>query len=148
MVTGTVRDYDTKKQYAEWLKEYNWDYFMTATFRKPRREPYYALQHVWYELKRHWVARAFMGVEPHQSGDLHIHGIIAGSPPGWKPEIALPWDIWQGLFKRFGRARVEACNTREAVSLYCAKYVLKQQSRVVDYYDVFGSKLAWCGGKL
>ncbi len=145
---GYTRGRETLQQYAEWLQGYHWDYFTTATFRKPRKEPYYALRAVWGELRNHWVARAFLGVEPHQSGDLHIHGILAGRPPGWRPEIELPWEIWGGLFHRFGRAKVEACNTHEAVTAYCVKYILKQQHRAVDYYGIYGSKLAWQGGKL
>lgn len=143
-----TRGQEVREQYAEWLQGYNWDYFMTATFRKPRKEPYYALKHIWSELKSYEVARAFLGVEPHQSGDLHIHGILAGYPPGWRPEMALPWEIWEGLFERFGRARVEACNTHETVTAYCAKYILKQQHRVADYYGIYGSRLSWQGGKL
>ena len=141
------RDSSTRAAYAEWLQKYNWDYFLTSTFRQPRKEPYYALQSVWHELKKTFVARAFLVVEPHQSGDLHIHGLAAGTGPGWRPEIALPWEIWAGLFKRFGRAKVEAANSREAVTGYCAKYLLKQQSRVCDYYEVFGSKFAWRDGR-
>jgi len=139
----------TREQYADWLKRYNWDYFMTVTFRKPRKEPYYVLESVYRVLANdYFVARAFLGCEPHQSGDLHIHGILSGAAPGWKPEIALPWQIWDGMFKGFGRSKVEACNSSEAVSAYCAKYVLKQQSRVCDYYAVYGSSLNWQGGLL
>ncbi len=142
------RGQEIRQKYAEWLQGYNWDYFATITFRSPRKEPCYALKSVWGELRRHDVARAFLGVEPHQSGDLHIHGILAGRGEGMLPEIELPWDIWSGLFKRFGRAKVEACNTHEAVTAYCAKYILKQQRRVADYYGVYGNKFAWQGGKL
>ncbi|GAI95198.1 unnamed protein product [marine sediment metagenome] len=142
------RGQETRRQYAEWLQGYNWDYFFTSTFRNPRKEPYYALKHVLNELKEHDVARAFLGVEPHQSGDLHIHGILAGRGEGMRPEVALPWDIWDGLFKRFGRAKVEACNTQEAVTGYCAKYILKEQGRAADYYEVYGNRLAWQGGQL
>ncbi|MBA7689083.1 hypothetical protein ES703_97578 [subsurface metagenome] len=136
-----------RQQYAEWLQGYNWDYFLTSTFRRPRKEPYYALQSVWHKLQHYSVARAFLVAEPHQSGELHIHGLAAGFGPGWQPELALPWDIWGGLFKRFGRAKVEACNSQEAVTGYCAKYLLKEQSRICDYYEVFGNKFAWHNGR-
>ena len=146
VVAATIRDNSIRQEYAEWLQGYHWDYFLTSTFRKPRKEPYYAIQSVWHELQKSFVARAFLVAEPHQSGDLHVHGLTAGAGPGWRPELALPWDIWTSLFKRFGRARVEACNTQEAVTGYCAKYLLKQQSRVCDYYEVFGDKFAWHNG--
>ena len=137
------RDNAVKEAYAEWLQGYHWDYFLTSTFRKPRKEPYYALQSVWHQLQKHNVARSFLVCEPHQSGDVHIHGLASGHGPGWQPEIDLPWVIWGSLFKRFGRAKVEACNSPGAVSNYCAKYLLKQQSRVCDYYEVFGDKFSW-----
>ena len=135
-----------QETYSDWLQTYNWDYFFTATFRSPRREPYYVQKHVWAELQKHEVARAFMGVEPFASGDLHIHGIMSGRGGGFEPEIALPWEIWRGLFDRFGRAKVEACNSRAAVSTYCAKYIMKAQHIVSDHYGVFGNAESWRRG--
>ncbi|MBA7581134.1 hypothetical protein ES708_23036 [subsurface metagenome] len=35
-----TRGQEVREQYAEWLQGYNWDYFATITFRKPRKEPY------------------------------------------------------------------------------------------------------------
>lgn len=137
-----------RERYAEWLQGYRWDYFATATFRQPRKEPYYALKHVWHELHTHSnVDRAFLVAEPFQSGDLHIHGLLAGDD-AWRPYMELPWNIWQGLFDRFGRAKVETVNDANAVAMYCAKYLLKQQSRVCDYYEIFGNKHFWQNGKL
>ena len=156
----TERHSDTKVHYAEWLQGFTWDYFVTSTFRRPRKEPYYALQSVWHELQRHNVARGFLVAEPFQKcGDLHIHGIVAGTrgkgsyygvqtKDGVPLNIDTPRNIWQGLFERFGRAKVEWCNSSEAVSLYCAKYLLKQQSRVCDYYEVFGNKRTWQRGRI
>jgi len=135
----------TRYDYAEYLQKYYWDYFLTVTFRKERKEPYYALKQVWYELDKYNVQIAFLACEPFQSGDLHIHGIVAGAAPGWKPDISLPWDIWAGLFEQFGRSKVEACNSAGAVTSYCAKYILKQQTRAVDYYAVYGDKFHWDG---
>ena len=139
---------DIRSHYSDMLKAYNWDYFFTVTFRSPRREPYYAMKHVWSDLQKHHVGRAFMGVEPFVSGDLHIHGLLSGRPPGWLPEIDLPWDIWDSLFHRFGRSKVEACNSPLAVASYCSKYVLKAQSSCIDHYDFFGDAFNWKGGLL
>ena len=140
-----LRTKRTRKSYAEYLMNYHWDYFFTVTFRKARREPYYAMKAVLNVLGRHNMRRAFIGCEPHQSGDLHIHGILAGNNPGWYPELHLTWDIWEDLFKSFGRNKVELINSFEQVSMYCAKYVLKQQSRVCDYYTFYGEKKEWQG---
>lgn len=156
------RNNTVREQYAKWLQGYRWDYFLTSTFRSPRHEPYYAIKHVWHELHDgHNIARAFLVAEPHQSGDLHIHGITAGSKlepfAGVEPRgyygvqgnnIDTPAGTWEGLFKRFGRAKVEPCNSHEAVSMYCAKYLLKQQHRACDYYEIFGNKYAWERGRM
>ena len=136
-----------RESYADWLKQYHWDYFFTSTFRKPRKDPYYAIQAVWRSLQWNNVRRAFLCCEPHQTGDAHIHGIIAGAGPGWYPEIDLPWVIWNDLFKSFGRAKVTACNNQAAVAGYCAKYILKKQEGK-DHYEVFGTKLNWHDGLL
>jgi hypothetical protein len=137
-----------REQYAEWLQGYRWDYFFTCTFRDARREPYYALEHVTSELVRHNMARGFLVAEPLQSGDLHTHGIIAGSVRQERNLMAEPEVMWQGLFKRFGRSKVEYCHTVAAVTMYCSKYILKQQSRACDYYKIYGNKLTWERGKL
>ena len=134
---------DIRESYSEFLQRYHWDYFFTTTFRSPRREPYYAMKNVYTTLKRHNVGRAFIGVEPHSSGDLHCHGVMAGYPPEWKPEIDLPWNIWTSLHRRFGRSKVEACNSQAKVSSYCSKYILKAQSSALDHYGLFGTKTAW-----
>lgn len=138
---------EIRNGYADWLKRYYWDDFITVTFRSNRREPYYAMKHVWSELQRGNVFRAFMGCEPFKSGDLHIHGLVAGAGAGWRPRIELPWDLWYRLFKRFGRTRVEPANSHEAVTAYCSKYILKQQ-HIADHYEVFGEKPAWRYGEL
>jgi hypothetical protein len=138
----------TREEYAKFLQRYYWDDIITVTFRGPRKEPYYAAKAVWSELSKHCAVRAFIAIEPFQSGDLHLHGIVAGISPPWYPRMSLPWDIWDGLFKRFGRSKVEACNSAEKVTMYCAKYILKQQSRVCDYYYVMGDKWAWENGRL
>jgi len=150
---------DTRIKYAEFLMKYYWEDFITVTFRKPRKEPYYAAKAVWNSLKHFNVTKAFLAVEPHQSGDLHIHGIISGNIRGWQPELKLPWDIWEGLFSGYvneygmkvpgyGRSKVELCNSSERVTMYCAKYILKQQSRVADYYYIYGDKFAWLNSKI
>lgn len=128
------------------MRKYEWEYFFTTTFRSPRREPYYALKHVQHALQDCNCARGFLGAEPHKSGDLHVHGIVAGRPPGWEPSIALPWVIFDRLEKRFGRSKVEACNSSMAVTSYCSKYILKDQSNCQDHYSIFGNDLAWKGG--
>jgi hypothetical protein len=136
-----------REAYASWLQQYQWDDFLTVTFRSPRKEPYYAAKTVWHELQKSGAGRAFLGVEPHNSGDLHIHGIISESIPGGRPSIDLPWNIWNRLFERFGRSTVEMCRDPVAVTSYCAKYILKNQGPM-DHYYVMGSTAAWKLGRL
>jgi len=116
--------------------------------RAPRKEPYSAIQAVWGELREYGVRRAFLVAEPHQSGDLHCHGLVAGGQPEWRGKLALPWDMWAGLYEKFGRARVEAPGRQEVVSMYCAKYLLKEQARACDYYAVLGDKAYWHAGRM
>lgn len=145
---------DTRIEYAEFLMRYYWEDMITVTFKKPRKEPYYAAKAVWNTLRDFNATKAFLGVEPHQSGDLHIHGLVSGNIRGWKPELKLPWDIWHGLYYGYtkgngvkmpghGRSTVSLCNSPEKVTMYCAKYILKQQDRVCDYYYIYGDKFAW-----
>lgn len=145
-----------KSAMAEYLKSYRWDDFITVTFdpeksytKTGRKEPYYASKTVWNELaENNNVARAFIAVEPHQSGDLHIHGLIAGSIRSNGNLIYPENVIWQNLFDKYGRSKVEKCRDVPAVTDYCAKYILKQQSRVCDYYNFYGNRLAWQRGKI
>ena len=138
----TVRD-----AYADFIQSYHWDYFATVTFKSPRKEPYYAIKNVWRECQKVGAARGFLVAEPHESGDLHIHGLLATAAKGALPSLALPWDVEGSMRKRFGISRVEACNSAEAVSSYCAKYVTKQDGQI-DHYDILGAKWEWTESKI
>ena len=151
---GTIRNGIDRLAYAEFIKGYWWDNYFTSIFDREksyihtgRKEPYYAIKHVVAELKKCNAVRGFVVAEPFQSGDLHIHGIFAGAGPFWKPELLLPWEIWDKLFKRFGRAKVERSTIRKRC-LCIAQIYLKQQSRVCDYYELFGNGLSWLDGKI
>ncbi len=129
-------------QYAEFLQEHHWDYFLTVTFRKPRMDPYYAIRDVWRCVEDHQATRGFLVAEPHISRNLHIHGIVSGAPPEWRPEIDLPWVIWNDCFHRFGRSKIDLVRSQGDVAGYCSKYVVKQLNQG-DHYEIFGSKLDW-----
>lgn len=101
------------------------------------------MKHVYNALKQNNIGKVFMGVEPFVSGDLHIHGLISGRGPGWLPEVDPPKKVWDNLFHKFGRARVENCHSLENVSGYCSKYIMKKQNGYMDHYDFFGDKNAW-----
>lgn len=133
---------EIRKQYSDFLQTKHWDYFVTVTYRSPRKEPYYALNGAWRVLKSNHVGKAFLVAEPHQTGDLHLHGLVAGYPPGWKPEMSLPFDMWGDLYKAFGRSAVSPIAEIGGVTSYCAKYVLKSEYSA-DLYELFGNQVAW-----
>lgn len=131
-----------REQYADWLTRYNWEDFITITYKSPRREPYYALKHAWTTLKSHGARTGFLVAEPHQTGFLHLHGLISGPPPPWRPPLELPWDIEQDLRKRYGISGVRPVREVGGASGYCAKYILKSQD-TMDLYDVCGESFWW-----
>jgi hypothetical protein len=147
-VESAPRGFEAKQTYADWLNGYSWDSFLTATFKRPRKEPYYALQSVWRVIHEQGVGRAFLCAEPHQSGDLHIHGIMSGLVKTMSGESHYQGDqaVWSRLFNTFGRAKVEPVRSCEDVAGYCAKYILKEQTRAADYYEVFGTRKQWLNG--
>lgn len=128
--------------YSEWLQEHHWDYFLTITYRQPRKEPYYALQQGWHCLERHGAGKAFLVAEPHQTGMLHLHGIVSGVSPTMRPPLSLPWDIWSDLHRKFGRSQVAPIREIGGVAAYCSKYVLKSRN-TMDLFEVFGDKYSW-----
>ena len=135
---------ELKTAYADWLLTYNWAYFFTSTFRKPRSSPYYALQAVWKWLFiHHEVKRAFLVSEPFKTGDLHVHGLLAGARNQGVyvspriPSIDLPSGIWSGLYNAFGRNKVEGIKSGQDVANYCSKYILKEDG-AFDCYEIFG----------
>lgn len=137
---------DIRKAYSEYLQQYRWDYYATVTFREPRKDPYYAMKAVSGFLWRESGAgRAFLAAEPHKSGDLHIHTIMAQPiKRGYRiyPGMGTPEEVWQGLFDRFGRSKVEPIRGAGDVSDYCSKYVLKGQ-KVADHYSFLGPAGMW-----
>lgn len=133
---------DTKLAYSEFLQSLPWDLFFTATFRSPRKEPYYAINHVSNTLRTCNAARQFIACEPHSSGDLHLHGLLANSRISGHAELLSPHEIWGTLFKKYGRAKVEFCNNQAAVANYCAKYVVKETNKW-DHYEFVGHPWHW-----
>jgi len=119
---------------ADWIKSYNWDYFLTVTPRNPRKDPIAFMRDTWArlgEVKGFGIDRGFMACEPFKTHhDLHIHGLIAGS------DIELPWMIQATLDDHIGRSRVELAMGASQVSAYCAKYVVKDQNS--DHWNMFG----------
>jgi len=119
-VESEVRD-----AFGEWLQTFNWEYFITITFREPRL-PHHALSTVREAgklIRRHASGLLFLGTELHDSRTLHMHGLLE---TGGRPNEFLASVLWRQLFERFGRSQVRPVQSREAVSNYVSKYVTKR----------------------
>lgn len=126
--------------------EHGWDYFITDTFKRERRDPISSAFALWKPLHEVFGAtRSFVAVEPHETGALHLHALarfgLADHAEDAVYENSLPRAsaIWKYLFKAHGRNKVELAHDALAVSRYCAKYVVKDGF----HYEFFGDKAAW-----
>ena len=115
------------EELREWLSSLGWTFFITVTFRQPREmhQSMSALNSVHKALSP-WKPRlVFLGTEQHVSRLMHIHGLFSSG-------LIHPntWIMWQRLFERFGRSKVEWVRSQEDVTAYCTKYVTK---KLTDY---------------
>jgi len=126
---------------ADYLAGYHWDLFDTVTYRTPRIDAIRASDNVWRILSTKFdCTRAFIATEPHKSGELHHHAVLAWDLTDKSAFKWLPHAIWQYQFKAFGRNRVERIQSPELVSAYLSKYVTKPDGYDYSYY---GDKMAW-----
>lgn len=130
---------EARDSLSSYLQSRDWDYFITVTTRKPwhdaialNREAYSKLNGITA------IERAFLCTEPYyvRSG-VHLHGLVKADKK--YVEFIPTQRIWQGLFTRFGRSKVELVHNLEQVTGYCSKYVTKSQG---DYY-FWGRKELW-----
>jgi len=115
---------EVRDAFGNWLATFNWDYFLTITFRNPRH-PHHALstvRQVGKVVRRHSAGRLFLGTELHVNRTLHVHGLLETRK---RPNDFLRWALWDSLFNTFGRSEVRGVQSREAVSNYVSKYVTK-----------------------
>ncbi|MBA7712383.1 hypothetical protein ES703_121357 [subsurface metagenome] len=136
--------------YSDYLQSLTWDYFATVTFEIPRRDAIRAGNSVWGVVHKAGVERAFLAVEPHETGDLHIHGLLKLSEERFSNlnyarsdlRAGGAYDLWRTVFKAFGRSKVELINTPYHVAQYCSKYVVKG-TRHQDCYNFYGQAGLW-----
>jgi hypothetical protein len=116
-------NYEVREQYANWLSGESWDYFFTGTFGHGDYSPNGA---------RRAAERFFRGFPTKELavlfiesgslyGKVHLHGLLRFRS-GQRPTARTIWARW---FDKYGRARVEAIESAEAVSNYRCKYVTK-----------------------
>lgn len=124
-----------RNQYANWLSNERWDYFFTGTFSK-EKENKKEWEEDWNPTPngaRRAAERFFRGFTSKELivlfiesgklyGRVHLHGLLRFRN-GQQPSARTIWGRW---FNRYGRAKVEVIESKEAVSTYCCKYVTKQ----------------------
>ena len=114
---------DAQTGWLELLSRVEWDYFITVTFRKPRKDAYLALNAVENALQLHPEAVAFLGSEFHSSGTVHAHGLVHypwPSPDGLRKSL-----LWRRFYERLGRSEVVSPWKQADVNQYVTKYCTK-----------------------
>ncbi len=111
---------------AEWLLNFDWDWYGTWTFRRPMYHG--ALKYVERSLSRFCKGRfdalAYLGEECHRDGErLHVHGLVRAR--GIDPKA-----VWKSWYDSFGRNTFVPVRTdRSAVARYVSKYITKDMVR-------------------
>ncbi len=118
------KDLALQEAYASHLTSFDWDVYMTQTFKHTRRDGSNAANHVYKTLEEKFGAiRAFIAVEPHYLDGIHLHSLIHF------PEINYQRDLVGRLKKYCGKAygfnHIAVARDQDQVSLYCCKYVVK-----------------------
>lgn len=118
-------DYETAKNYSDWLSTQNFHYFFTGTYREDytidgsRR----SLQRFFgkHEVKPEF---AFLCIESGKMyGRIHTHGLLRYPEGGIFHPGRLISDAWE---KTYGYSRMEVPRSRQSVTLYCTKYAVNQ----------------------
>ena len=130
---------EVRSAYSELLESLPWDYFVTQTFRRLRRDTIHAPAQHWEALQEAGATRAFVAVEPHYLDGLHLHTLARF--PGDMAEATLfhRLDLRRDLKNNFGFVTVDRIKSHEQVTTYCSKYVTKGMAT----YDFFGNPGAW-----
>lgn len=126
-------------QYANYLLGFEWDAYYTQTFRNRRNDGCNAVTACWYYLQGRlsWT-RAFVAVENHRLGGVHLHALLSDDLRDWssvaegnRSQSLQLKATKRYMDKAFGFSHVTTARNQATVSLYCAKYVTKTDG---DYY--------------
>jgi len=110
--------------WQELLDRYHWDWFLTITFKKPRKDVILALNSVESGLKRFYSHPTyFVAAEYHQEGTVHVHGLFRWCRGCLSEGNASL--LWQQLFSSFGRSEVRTPILKADVIKYTTKYCTK-----------------------
>lgn len=122
---------DTGKALSDWLQASPWDIFFTITTRKPRRDSLAFIRDIKGNLEQgNQCSKLFIACEPYRfNRNLHAHGLLlfGGQVDSGGRYFSrdVSYDLWDDLFRKFGRSRVEHIVSRRQVVNYCVKYVTK-----------------------
>jgi len=114
---------ETRRAMADWLSTFQWDWFCTLTFSRPRRTNALALVQRWIERSVYPVpivsGMAWFAEEYHRDNErLHIHGLLYLDPEAQWSRLAAAW-------RKIGRCKIERYDPSRGAVDYCAKYVSK-----------------------
>ena len=111
---------------ASFLEAQSWDYFLTVTFAVPRHahQAVATLNSIRNTLvATDGPALLHLATEPHRSGTLHVHGLYKKADGSSITAAGL----WEPLFRRYGRSKVETPRNQHSTARYVAKYVIKSE---------------------
>jgi len=122
-------------EYANYLMSFDWDAFYTQTFRNRRNDGHNSVNACWHYLenKLGWT-KGFVAVESHRLGGVHLHCLLSNELADWSQGNPVRSQYIQTksyMQKAFGWNHIESARNQATVSLYCAKYVCKDNG---DYY--------------
>jgi len=125
-------DRETALVMGDWLSEFEWDFFGTFTFSRPRKSSGIGPVQRWW----HYMAagspsvsgRAFIADEFHRDGErFHVHALLQSDPT---PHQEYLWGSWR---KHWGRERILRFDPRKGAAWYAAKYLLKESRERADW---------------
>jgi len=114
---------ETREAMATWLSTFEWDYFCTLTFARPKRTDALALIPGYIERAvfplPFTYGMAWFAEEYHHDGErLHMHGLVYTDPKiAWR-RLAKGW-------RKKGRCLIETHDPGRGAVDYCAKYISK-----------------------
>jgi len=115
---------DLSAGWLEFLDVVEWDWFLTITFKRPRKDPYLALNSVETAIRSVYShPTAFLGAEYHRSGDVHVHGLYKLCSACQLKDDSFA--LWSTLFDRLGRSEVVPPRKKADVVKYTTKYCTK-----------------------
>lgn len=110
--------------YSSHLSTFNWDTYLTVTFKHTRHDGTNAVNAVWERLPC-LPDRAFIAVEPHKLDGIHLHALLHhrnDMPVEQFNEI--PGRTQAYCTKTFGWSKASFIETAGVLD-YCSKYVTK-----------------------